>query len=480
MQSEKIIKVILYHDGCTYILLNKDAALVCTAQSLSALMADPIKFYAEEYKKGYAPKKGTFPVITNVFNASGLTLLYVTKDNRIVCEFPELYSALFLKLANKEITKPIMMDDYIDRKQLSNTKSYLIKFYLENISSTNSSKVNLSYPVKLTAEQNYQIMQEIMQTNLYLNTSEINSKINFNSKDKNEITVSNASEINKEPEKENRSVSEEHIKELALEDETERYKLTPNHVRLSEYAKLYDKKVGTVRGWIKENKFKSAVKSSTGLWYVDKNEMPADGRAGRTILPNEKGHKHTRWKKDMSYEEVQIYIDERNLFSKVTRPYIRTVEEARWYFNHSYHEIFFSGSASDGTLYQETLFDENKSTMVGLCIDIKPEYYSVKHGKTNRQLIMAGNSPVVPNDEDRIYHLHHIGQREDSPFAILPSDIHLGSETNAIFHLSKSTDKDLHGSEFDEQRKRFWRLYLDAYDKAKGKFNKIPFYNHKK
>ena len=77
--------------------------------------------------------------------------------------------------------------------------------------------------------------------------------------------------------------------------------------------------------------------------------------------------------------------------------------------------------------------------------------------------------------EEFVFHIHHIGQTESSPFAIIPSYDHIGKQLSPYLHQGKP-QKELHGAEFDAQKKLFWKRYIAEYDQA-GRFSDIPFFN---
>lgn len=87
--------------------------------------------------------------------------------------------------------------------------------------------------------------------------------------------------------------------------------------------------------------------------------------------------------------------------------------------------------------------------------------YVDKKGQTNRQRILNNQSPL---DEDGIaYELHHIGQANDAPLAILTKDQHMKRGNNTILHWKKDSVVN-HGHEWNKTVHDFWKNYLDAVD----------------
>lgn len=83
-------------------------------------------------------------------------------------------------------------------------------------------------------------------------------------------------------------------------------------------------------------------------------------------------------------------------------------------------------------------------------------------GRTNAQRVLEGLSPLDP--EGNSYELHHIGQRTDSPLAILTSREH--EENFSALHANTGAsegEQPSQGSEWTQQRRNFWRALLDMY-----------------
>ncbi len=207
-----------------------------------------------------------------------------------------------------------------------------------------------------------------------------------------------------------------------------------------------------------KGKLASAFKDEKNKWLIDINDKATDRRAGRTTIPLPDGRKRVRIRGE-DYDSVQKYIKERNLVTDNVRQFIRTKEEIKYYEAHSYHEVSWeSGNA--------------------MIIDINPDYFSEKHGKTNRQLIADNKSPVVPRKEDYEYVLHHIGQNNNSPLAIIPGNDHGDQKWFSIFHVGKTCSEELHRQDFDKQKRQFWNEYIKMYDQNGG-YRGIAYLNPK-
>lgn len=85
-----------------------------------------------------------------------------------------------------------------------------------------------------------------------------------------------------------------------------------------------------------------------------------------------------------------------------------------------------------------------------------------EEGRTNAQRVQEGLSPLDPEGES--YELHHIGQRTDSPLAILTSREH--EENFAALHANTGEtegEQPSQGSDWTQQRRNFWKALLEMY-----------------
>ena len=237
-------------------------------------------------------------------------------------------------------------------------------------------------------------------------------------------------------------------------DSSDNSEETVEYVTLKEFAALQGVGLNAVRYWINKSLLKTACQQD-GTWYVDIKDTPNCVRRKRNN--NEKSIKELQ---ATSYFAAQKWLSENTYYTKELCEYIRTSKEAHFYHENRYREVVLCGASA-------------------LIINIEPDYYCKSKKMTNRQLIETGNAPVVPYYEDEVFHLHHIGQKKESPLAIIRSKVHLASSMSAAFHPRKVAEEDLHGHEFEEQKKNFWQAYLAEFDKHGG-YKKIPHLNSKK
>ena len=81
----------------------------------------------------------------------------------------------------------------------------------------------------------------------------------------------------------------------------------------------------------------------------------------------------------------------------------------------------------------------------------------------NADLIGEGYPPRDPNGDP--YELHHIGQRQDSPFAELTWAEHMGDGNNSILHkYGKEADSDR--ETFEKEKAEYWRARCNSFRKS--------------
>ena len=79
-------------------------------------------------------------------------------------------------------------------------------------------------------------------------------------------------------------------------------------------------------------------------------------------------------------------------------------------------------------------------------------------GKTNLQLMQEGYAPYDPTGQK--YQLHHIGQRNDSPLAILTQAEHTGNGNDTIWHiLTEGFDNPAKQPGWTKIKQEFWQNY---------------------
>lgn len=74
-------------------------------------------------------------------------------------------------------------------------------------------------------------------------------------------------------------------------------------------------------------------------------------------------------------------------------------------------------------------------------------------GVTNRDRIKEGKSPKTTNGEE--IHLHHIGQKQNSPLAELTESEHLGKGNYSILHDTKKASE-IDRTKFKYERRKHW------------------------
>jgi len=82
--------------------------------------------------------------------------------------------------------------------------------------------------------------------------------------------------------------------------------------------------------------------------------------------------------------------------------------------------------------------------------------YVDSDGLTNVQRVQKGKAPI--DSTGKSYQLHHVGQKSDSPLAILTQDEH--QKNTKVLHYKNGNSNVEHGSVWEKQKKEFWRDFL--------------------
>lgn len=426
-----ISRVVMISDGSVHIIMANGQSIACTAQNLLELFID---VYGFEMGAGRRYPLTTYLLSTespSLMSFPGLTLAEIYEDTSV-----RIYQPLLLRYLADNVErisdKPINLSRYLDAPEFMTQNELLLRVFQE-MSLRVTCKLSVQRTVKLDADRQNKIMGEIYNTFLHTVPSTKNSSMQVKQKAAGDLFE---------------SVNKTLVPPVAK-----------GFISKQEYATLYNVTTQTVTNWISLNKLSSAKKDNRGHWVIDSAELPPIKNKSTGNHVSRKGKKELFYPKGASYQDVQEYIMSKKLFSDKVRKSIRTLEEAQYYLENNYREIEWDGQ-------------------LALIIDISPDYFCEIQGKTNREIILSGGSPVVPNDEQNIFHIHHIGQRADSPFAVIPSNIHNGQGTWSIFHQNASNEKELHTKEFEMQKRRFWKNYLYHYDKS-GSFKSTEFKNSK-
>lgn len=145
--------------------------------------------------------------------------------------------------------------------------------------------------------------------------------------------------------------------------------------------------------------------------------------------------------------ENQIIDEQRTLIEKYS-PYSDTINQNIG----SYEELRF---------YCSIGLIEANVTRRSLIRNVNLNLYISSKGKNNLDLMLGGNPPYAFDKEDGIIVLHHIGQKEDSPFAELTYDEHMSHGNNKKLHQSvRDSWRNTPEAEklFDKERSLYWQM----------------------
>lgn len=430
-RNKNLARVILRSDGKVHIAFRGIRSIYATAGNIAELFSDPLDFIES---KSFHYRESTFEINrkrVSLDEVLGLTLASVNSDKQIICHFPELFRYIFSASGDEvEENKPLDMKDFEFEAVLSDEKSFLLRYYLEFTNYFKSAPA-IKKNIRLRDEVQTAIIREILNT-FFEELPE--------PKEESTVTaIIERSEAN-------------HILKANPEN------AEANMILCSEYATIHQLSVQTVRYYAKQGRIKSAKKDERGRFWIDRNEKPEEWDLRKGRKNKKPGSGPYKRAKAGSAADVEEHIKKKRLFTEAVAPYIHTYEEMDYYVKRNYHEVCWEGRPA-------------------LIIDVNPDYISSKTGKRNRDLMMEGKSPVVPdrNKEEYVFHVHHVGQHQSSPFAIIPEYDHNGKGLSAVFHQG-SPKTNLHGPEFEVLKANFWKNYIKEYDKV-GRFAAIPFLN---
>lgn len=144
-------------------------------------------------------------------------------------------------------------------------------------------------------------------------------------------------------------------------------------------------------------------------------------------------------KPDAESPETQAEISERSEYSDKINENIKSVDELKVYQQAGLHEEQIDGQiclVKDDIDWDQT--DE--------------------FGRTNRERVEDDLAPYAKNGEK--IELHHIGQKDNSPFAELTTSEHRGKGNDTILH-DKAKESEINRAEFNETRKAYWKARIE-------------------
>lgn len=466
-------RIIAAGDGRIYMILKNFQCCDFTAVSFGALMKDPMRFMLRESKKHVSRKGYPAPLRGDIMDIPGLTMGVLTDERKFHCEHPELIYLALLHANKEEATTQLDLHDLFEAESILDRKQWCIEVYLA-LGEKQTAKLR-NEMFKMSEDTQSQILTEILHSRF----SELFGQAEDSSDESNEhektLTEENGSDKHEPGIEENPPAEDDPDIPFTLCNPPAQQEKAPertppkfdkeedgipsHYIKIWEFARRYDVTETTIHRWIKEQWITSCLKDSKGRWWLDSTDTPEKIRE-RNLAMNKTKKRTRAYYKGNTYQDLQNYIRDNNLFSDKIRKYIRSYEELRYYLDNGYKEVDWFGNSA-------------------LVINIFLDYYSERQEETNRSRINDGRSPVVPDLEGfPAYDLHHIGQKEDSPLAIIPSNIHNSAEMYSVFHSGVS-DANIHSAKFDLQRRKFWLMYVQQCD-LYGGYEHIPNVNSKK
>jgi len=418
---QKCARVILRPDGSVHIAFTSRTSIRATARAISDLFKNPMRFmesgclaYEETTKQICRAGQKAIPLEEIV----GLDLAYLTKDRRIVCEFGELFFAIFDRMGKSNMDEPLDMSKILNNASkggLADEKAILLRYYLDICAYLSEKKMpQIERHVHLCNEVQLAVMKVFLSG------------------------IAPSPQAAKAPAQP--TIFDMMEEEPAASTANPEPAVAPKYLMgTKEYAALLNVTSQQVRNWCRSGAL-AFVTDKHGHLLIDKRTLPEGWK------PRKKRSEETL---AGSYEEVQRIIRETGYFTDRVGKFILSLPEMSLLASH--REVFWNGRPA-------------------LIIDIHPDYTTLD-GVSNRERIMHDASPISPEDGEA-YQIHHLGKRADAPFVILSKKVH--TEQSGILHQAP-TDKSMNRPEFDMQRISFWKTYLRFYDEYG--FENIPYLN---
>lgn len=424
MNKTLIYRVVMRPNGRVSIFSEHRESIPCTPNALISLLGAPQKFYYDTFLKYHTSTDKKSKTLAEM---PGLTLGSVYSDGETVLHFPKLFEAL---LASYKETpdEEINLSKFLSSSKFTDEKHFLMKFFAEFNTKHN---LELKFDEKngVSEEDKNRIFNETYNTLFHSMTPE--KKIETKSDDS-----SNESDENGEPAELEWWTFREFEEKRGVHYSTiQKWKTTV----WEEYVKPVNE--GSVKYRIRSD---APIPDTFKPYNKGKSSKKPRASWSESLLRN------CRQRKD-TYQGVQEYLQKTELVNERIREYFTSLDEVIYYIDKNYFEMRLNNEYH-------------------LVIKVNLDYISKKYGCSNADLIRNKKSPVVPEDESQVYHLHHIGQKRDSPFAIIPQKEH---ETNHSKLHDNRKHSEIPRDSYDTERKfEFWEAYLSNYEKF-GSFDNM-------
>ena len=443
MKTTTILKLLLEDDAFLHIALHNGETCFATIPAILQAFADAQDFAETKFVSYLNSTKLINPKHKPLDEIAGLPMALIYNDGVVEIIYPIIFKLLLSQLHSLP-SNQIKLESISLQKTFENTKEYSIKQFLD-FARMNYTDLRILKDTPMRAEHKEMFFEQLSKF------SDILVPL---------VETERAKEAEISPELLTNEPSEPKDVVICYKVITKE-ELDPSYIKLTKYANMHNRSIPTVYKWKDEGKLKSVVRVGDN-YYVDPKEEPPFTTRRRPKVDSE-GRARVFVSRNPSYSEVQEYIKGREIVTDAIRPFIRTAEEARYYRNNNLREIEIQGRTA-------------------LVCDVFPDFYVEELHMTNRELMLKGKAPVVPpflkkSDEPKElerYHLHHIGQRKDSPFAVL-REYHHNKLMYSTFHQGAG-DEESHTAEFDMERKDFWKKFIAIYD-GYGSYLNIRYLN---
>ena len=446
MPQEIYAQIVLLNDHSLHIVMSANDIVLCTAENLMLLLTDIESFKKTLFPLDQYTEDLVNPLCLPVNKIPGHEVAVIMENGTFVCKQPALFTCLFTAIKTKNLTDGLTINPASGLLQPMDAEQAKARAVTKTKRVVKAARLGRYKSMKTGTQFSRVSHKTPLPTDIDTFTQSANVDVTADSTQNAVETVSFV------------AAEASDIEGAAY---TTKSNPTAGLVTVAEYARLNNRAKETVKDWIYKRKLKTA-QLIDGKWYIDPNEVKKDGRSERRSNDVDGTGKKYYTFKGGSYEELQVYLLGRESFTPAVCPYIYTLEEAKYYEKHRYREVYWDRPC--------------------LVIDVNLDY-KTGSGKTNRELILEGKSPVIPGDEEHRYHIHHVGRRSttdpNTPFAIIPETDHNSKELYSVFHSAPEPMEDQHDDLFEEEKRKFWKRYLEESFRYHG-YNNIPRLNRKR
>lgn len=482
MAEFDLFRVLLRPEGSVHFCFKNGCCHAATAESLVCCFSDPLRLLesiddlCEETTKIINGRRQAMEKVP------GLTLAQYSSNGKFVSHYPDLFAFALVSYAETEKRKPLNMRSYIMEHDATNSKNYLLRYFMEFTESFKKPKFGFK-AMELDEDILFGALREMFNCVLALaplkpEQKDLESVVNgcrqmgafnvpVNGKPGDMVSVTVGSALAGIPHEETLRLINNNKLTTARRNESNEYDLSKNEIiaikgsagssasSLDQIIANQTKAVGAVnsagvgrkRG--RPRKEDTAKAHSSGL---------SNGK-GAVAQIEENCRSIERIKDALASQppatEVERIIREEGIYSFEVARYIHNMPQYEYFKANGYIDIYHVDDLGVGRHVLIREIDPKLVTEDGLT-----NMERMRKGRCAQVAVERNGVPVLENMD-----LHHLAHRS-SCYAVVPHQEHIGSGTTKIFHTGKPNE-DVHDKAFGEFRIAFWMWMEEQYRKNK-------------